>query len=311
MSSKEGGLDCDAVLNKGKLSEIDPVEPSKDNDPYDRAGATLHNTLLMEDQLIDIYKPCENKRGGRGLYHKVLLQSLLTLDYVQGKIEKSTDFSALGSLDDYRNDTAELDRLYPGANFSDQAKLQRLFLDAIAQRNGKSGGTLAATDREEFCKRKQDDPRVQSLCARLNSFSCENADVYAEQALEAANGLPEDYFVRENLGIARFKAGMYKEALSSFRTAVRLRPNEPELRYMLAFALQENDRPQEARDQLRYGQLLDPRGWRPQLYQSFLQRCPKVPGYVPLEAVEPSEQKAKSHPTQAAKLRSRLGVKGP
>jgi tetratricopeptide (TPR) repeat protein len=304
MSSMGGDLDCDALLKE--LSEIDPAELSKDNDRYDRAGATLHNTLLMEDQLIAIYQPCENKSGGKGLYHKVLLRSLLTLDYVQGRTEKPTDFSASGRLDDYQNDAAELDRKkLSDESFSDQATLQLLFLDTIAENKEKDRRTplVSAKDREEFCMRKQDEPRVRSLCARLNSFSCGNGDVYASQALEAANGMPEDYFVRENLGIARFKAGRYREALSSFQNAVRLRPSDPELRYMLAFALQENDRPQEARDQLRYGQLLDPKGWRPQLYQSFLQRCPKVPGYVPPEAIEPLEQKTKSHSTKAGKAK--------
>jgi tetratricopeptide (TPR) repeat protein len=123
--------------------------------------------------------------------------------------------------------------------------------------------------------------RAQSLCARLRALRC-SSDIsnLEETAQNAADTLPDDSYLRENLSIVQLKLHKWQPALANLFEAIRLNPTDSRHRYLFSFALNANSRPEEAKEQLRYGYSLDPEGWNKitRYFESrSLSPCPGVP----------------------------------
>jgi tetratricopeptide (TPR) repeat protein len=279
-----------------RLKKLDSTTGSNNtnnvDDRYDRSIATLHNTVLMEDQFQALYEKLSQCKGcgdeakyyqQSAKQHQREFVYLLTLDNLQGRIQPPADL-----LRTFK-EAIQL----TGAQPPEPTK--ELFLQSVSSIPTKE----QADKNRNLCK--SEDPHAKSLCARLQLASeCTNAVHQVREAAKAANNVPDDYFIRRNLGLVQWKTGDIRGALVSFQESVLLNPNDPSLRYLLGAALNANNRPQEARNQLEYGRLLDPSGWKTGKYFNIdLKICRQANPFIP-EVVNAggaaNEKPSRKHP---------------
>jgi tetratricopeptide (TPR) repeat protein len=282
------------------LRNIDPIVTDSLPPAVYKVPLTLHGNLLIEEQLQKVYESlyarCRSDftdRLCKGLEHKLLFRSLLALSYVQ----EGTPYPqgtllelAMGhegcfdaSVEEMKKESlAKKQALagYPAGPKSIAAEesikgLQKR-IDVVVKQEYVIPEHVSLqiafltnvlpVGKTNLCRASylqgKDLARAGSLCAKLEALSCEDDPSLLKKAQEAADSLPEDAFLRANLGIVQLKLRSAKEALPTLRDAVRRDPRETSLRYLLSFALNGTNLPEEAREQLEYGQSLDPEEWR-------------------------------------------------
>jgi tetratricopeptide (TPR) repeat protein len=306
----------DKQSDKGKqcaseiLSDLHTIDPTTERDKallakYPRAATTLHNRLLMEDQLQKIYEMlntnCEEasqQDTSKASDHQLLFSSLLTLNYIE-----------LWDLDAANAKFAELQGIANErkmAKVSANVSLQELYLAYLTGEKKKIDEVVGRLCDVPLTR---DSARTYSLCARLQfsrlcsqqqeqlektagaakrqellqkAILAAKGKEFLEKAVRAANALPDDSFLRANVAIIQLKLAKFDEAVTTLRRAVQLNPVEPRLRYLLKIALNGNDRFQEARDQAEYGYLLDPEVWLSGEYFKSIDAsiCPEAKTFV-------------------------------
>jgi tetratricopeptide (TPR) repeat protein len=286
------------------MKKLDPAITDTVSSPLYKVPLTLHGSLIVEEQLLEIYntlyhshcQPMFTDRRCKAAEHKLLFRSLLALSYRQNGaphperpligLQKNSSECFELAINAIKNDLAE-ESAKSGASHALGSKgqvdtgerMQDLSrrIKALEQQSRDVEDHLALE--LAFLKVKDVDvcqlvpgtsrnsARAESMCAKLQALSCKGTPDQLSKATRSAEAVPDDAFLRANLGIVQLKlrdAVAQKDpndALLTLQDAVRLNPRDPELRYLLSFALNSSKRPQEAKEQLDYGRSLDPQGW--------------------------------------------------
>lgn len=259
----------------------------------DPKGYTLHNTLLIEDELFRIYTRCQDNQRARK--HRASFDSLLALSRLESGyipanrgMQTQPDEKTLSQSEQPLKDLLEIaseelaEKLKEksGEKSTEQlikeqeeplketwlANIGLVFLEfALSPGRDKDAPVVTAGQSnlclvpESFGELAQ---RGRSLCAKVKAMACRASDADLKLAETASVKVPDDPYLRSNLGIVHLKMGKLKEALQDFREAARLNPRDPQLRNLLAYvSLTSSDDVDEGTAERRYGRMLDPQVW--------------------------------------------------